>query len=256
MNRKKRLALGIALVLGIFWSSAALGSSISLDVWTNGSLVCTGGVSPGFPLFAPVATHGLYNFSHGEALALGQPTVAGPFSQQAYGNGTYSVGWQSVLMGESSYPSEGSYPEGATIVLPVGIVDLYISYGLNQEGPLRFTDASWTTTLFVNGTEQMQWTEYWHDFGWSAELDWPPELGPPRSYVSGFYDLGEIEVPIYWDGHGYSAGGSLDFTVRLDVTGNVIDTTASAPLPSALLLFGSGLGGVLINGRRKLVGRS
>jgi hypothetical protein len=55
-----------------------------------------------------------------------------------------------------------------------------------------------------------------------------------------------------WEGMG---GISANFSIRLDMTGTVIDTTAPVPVPPALLLFGSGLGTLAIYRRRKLFRR-
>jgi hypothetical protein len=132
---------------------------------------------------------------------------------------------------------------------------------LDQSGPLQFTDLTAEIKVLQNGVE----TTILH---WSADADILenggtingqlsfnlfPDVMVHYEWSSGYDWISYPPLPV-WTAHGEGVVDS--YPVTLSLTGHVIDTTAPVPVPSALLLVGSGLVRLAFYGRRKVVRRS
>jgi hypothetical protein len=234
MSLKKGLVLGIAMVLVMAAASAAMASSIR--VVTDAFINQTFGVRSGY-----LGSEG-GDFSY-------EPTMPGAFSLTFQG-ANYSI---ATTWWNHHYFST-SPPEPSTFPVTANIDGLLI---LTQDGPLRFSAVSWSATL-ANGTE----TLLFHDdvdadlitnggyTGWNLPEF---EIGQGQQYTLSapadpswpdyFYCVDYVEVGL---------GG----IINLELTGTVVDTTAPVPLPSTLVLLGSGLVRLALYRKKKLVCRS
>jgi len=240
MSLKKSLVMGMPLVLGIFLGSAALASSINIISIPTISII---GDIPG-----AYADHS--DFSCGSFFF--EANAPGSFSKNDHGGSAWeSLQWTT----HGAYPNRGpdSYPcwgEGSSL----------FTFELIQEGPLRFSAVSITGTLhnYLNGSD----TNLFHV---DADAD-QIENGGTITFGASF-DLGITEMPLTWIynmidpdhpelGGWWTGEGSVGdaFDINLEITGNVIDTTAPVPVPPTLFLLGSGLGGLAIWGRRQVMG--
>jgi hypothetical protein len=253
MSLKKGLVLGMVLVLAISWASSALAMSLFMSIEQNYS-------------FNNARVQGTHSSPLGGTLSCNlqfdgdgisyQPTTVGPFSQQIYVAGHCDLSWDR-LGGMSGIPYTPPLPD----TIGVGCTPwVYITYSLDltegapwfSKGPWGFSEASWTATVIVRVTE----TPVFH-LSYPDVHYFDPEAGGGTT-VLGCLNIGgdfpTFGLELFDDFYELFAGGSIDFSVRLEVAGNVIDTTAPVPLPSTLLLLGSGLGGLAFYERRKVVG--
>jgi hypothetical protein len=237
MSLKKVLIWGLALVLVMASASAALASSISIEPWLT--YISTDGLLSNY-------CYAEWNEQDGSFYSY-QPTAPGPFSL------TSSGGSGSTYTYLTTYPSPLLEPGGS---LSAGVVfdeDIFLT--LTQAGPLRFSAISMTATVLMNGTEIASFQgaadanlietggllDIWHDFtiGGEVPLTWQEAWNP--------------SIGTYYVGEGQR---NDSFSIGLTVTGTVIDPSDPAPLPSTLLLLGSGLGTLGIYSRRKFCFRS
>lgn len=254
--KKQRLFLPVLLVLLFSLTIVAVANSAYLRLDSSGfyNHDYNEGVSYRWDI-----TEGGGVFDHYFDLS---PTKAGLFSQQvnlttSFGaSGNYAAAEEYAPFPSGSYESSTSVRGAASVIYEIW---------LDQSGPLHFTSLSWeakllnddgsTTTLFTmsaaadlisSGGKETRETGF--DF---------PYVTIPVLQQESFDFFTYIDQRYGW--HDWSYTSILDEraykTVTLSVTGYVIDTTA-VPIPSALLLVGSGLIRLAISGRRKLVCRS
>jgi hypothetical protein len=241
MSLKKGFVLGMALVLGMFWTSAAFASGMGLVInqISNSYFDCQGSVT------SQGADGRFYYDNIG---CWRQPSGPGLFNQQFIWEGKARFNY----FGDTSI-SGGPGPSSMDIYWGMAHIGPFTAW-LNQDGPLQFADASWTATFIVNGTE----TPLFHVDASVTDLINNCEY---RFDSDGriSVDLGRMTYPLWWRDMDYKyitmGDMELDFEIIFSLTGHVIDTSAAVPLPPSLFLLGSGLMGLGLYGRRKLICR-
>jgi hypothetical protein len=239
MNLKTILVLGLALILGIFWGPTAWASSINI---TSIPTISITGDIPG-----AYADHS--DFSCGSFFI--EATSPGPFDQNGHGGSAWeSIQWTTHATwsepGPASYPCSGT---GSSL----------FTFELTQEGSLRFTAVSIKGTLhnYLDGSDtnlfQVEADAEQIENGGTITFGTSFDLGiteMANTWIYNMIDPDHPEIGGWWTGEG-SVGGAFD--INLEISGNVVDATAPVPLPPTLLLLGSGLGGLVIYGRKKLM---
>ncbi|MHB9072372.1 MAG: hypothetical protein ACYC6G_02485 [Desulfobaccales bacterium] len=158
-------------------------------------------------------------------------SASGVYSQEA----TLGIGWNATAFTYIFVPSPPADDSLEINLAPYNEIHIYSR--LQQQGPGYVDNVTWSIKYSTDGEE-------WHNAG---------SITPGPEYFEGalgdfsldeVYD-GSLIIPITWvdcGEQGYSAAGNTSLGVMLCVTQTV--HVASAPLPPALLLVGSGLLGL------------
>jgi len=237
MNRKKLVLLGVFLVLAISWGSLAQASQIGINygIYNAGevySLIQD-------PLGVQLRVY--YSGLNLGGTLVGTPSAPGPFSQQIAVQGNLGISIGMDQLGFS--PWKGSDFETVSLAF----INAGNLFWVDNTEPFPFTDARCSIS-FVTQNHQNLIDGVAFQNGWYEDNKW-------SDYVmfSGMLD-GQAVVPFVWQneaeyhwcGQGF-VNLPLNFIVSLN--GNV--ASPPVPIPSAVLLLGSGLLRLACYKRRK-----
>jgi len=235
--------LGVFLVLAISWGSLAQASQIGINY----------GIGPtdGYDVMWDPLTGELMRVYGSGGLSgtlVGTPSAPGPFSQQITVQGTIQIS-----AGNNSWASGHFFKGSDLLTVDCPVLSLNSYCWVDNTEPFLFTDASFSITSV--STSQVLVSQGFplggiYGAGYYYETVFPrarlqDEVQIPMVWQCDPFSLEDVGRE-YWDGNGF-VNLPLNFIVSLN--GNV--ATPPVPIPSAVLLLGSGLLRLAIYKRRK-----